>query len=118
MPRARINRSFLIRKIEGRIGGRDRQIRIVKAANRANIFPVAVEQMALYSARANRQREDFLPKILIIVLRKNFDQHIAIEEVNAHAGQAFAALAGNALRVKPRRIGANHFQLVVRCRLL
>ena len=82
-PRMGINRRI---GFEETVGGNqvgEIEIGFVKGANRSDILPVAIENVGADVARLNCSRNDVLAKIKEIVV-ETLDQHVAIEDVNAH----------------------------------
>ena len=59
------------------------EIRLVKRADRSDVFPVALEDERADVPILDRRRNDVFAEIDQIVLQ-TFDQHVAIENVNAH----------------------------------
>lgn len=53
----------------------------------------------------NRGRKHLLAEVRVVRFRQHVDQHVAIEDVDAHARQQVASFAFNAVRVDPSRVG-------------
>ena len=93
------------------------QVRFEKRANRTDVFPIAVEQMDVHLVRADRRGENFLAEVGVVGLAEQVDEHVAIEQVNAHARQTVAAFTFDAASVDPGRIGVDEFEFFDRLRL-
>ena len=59
------------------------QIRLVKSANRSDVFPVSLEDKRAHVSILDRLWNDVLPEIDQIIFQ-TFDQHLSIKDVNSH----------------------------------
>ena len=69
--------------------------------------------MDLHFAAANRRWKDLLAEVVIVGLRQHLFQRAAVENVNAHAGEATAATAGDPPTLDPLGIHRHQIQLLV-----
>ncbi len=94
-----------IEKIELGIRIAECQIRIVERANGSDVLPVIIEQVNLDFAGADGSREDFLAEVAVVGFVQNVEQEFFVEDVEAHAGQAIAALRWDTLCIDPSGVG-------------
>ncbi len=73
--------------------------------------------MHLHAPRTNGCGEDFFAKVLIRSLVQYIEQEVAVENVQAHTGQAITTTRLNASRVDPFRRSAHHVDFTIGLRL-
>src|SRR6478609_5620628 len=83
--RMRINRRLGFKETVCRHKIGEIEIGFIKSADCSDVFPVAVENVSAHIARLNGGGNYVLAEIHQIVV-KTIDQHVAIENVNAHRG--------------------------------
>lgn len=81
-----------VEKIELGIRIAECQVRIIERANGTDILPVIIEQVNLYFAGTDCGREDFFAEVAVVGFVQNVEEQFFVEDVEAHAGQAIAAL--------------------------
>ena len=59
----------------------------------------------------DRRRENLAAEVLVVGLREEVDEAVAIEEINAHARHQRATECRNPLSFDPRRVGPHHVEL-------
>src|SRR5438552_18635465 len=94
-------------KVEWRMAARQAQVRFIESSNRANVFPVAIEQVDHYSLGPHGGRENLFAEIEIVGLLQALDERVAIEDVDAHAGHKIAAFADDAAGIDPLGLHAD-----------
>ena len=92
-------------ELERRVRLGEHQVRFVERADGADVFPVAVEQVELDVAAADRGGEDLAAEVVVVGFLEGVDERLAVEEIDAHAGEAIAAVAVDAVGVDPGRVG-------------
>ena len=92
-PRAReearvgVNRCVGPVKVKRRRLIRQRQIGLVKRANGADVFPIAVKGMGKNADLVDRTRNDVLAEIVLVAAHQQANQDLGFKHVDAHRGQ-------------------------------
>src|SRR5436190_3806968 len=108
--RARKDRRVHIEEIEaGQLGG-DIEVGLEEVADGADVFPITLEDIGedtiLGAATGDRLRDDMFAEIVPLGVFEELDEHVAVEDVDAHGGEPVFLVAldvelGIPVRVEP-----------------
>ena len=80
----RVDGPVRIVELERRAAARQHDVRVVERVDRADVGPVAAEQVRVHAILAERRRNDLAAEVLGLVAREHVEQHVAREHVDAH----------------------------------
>jgi len=88
-----------IKEIKRRVRAGQHQVGLVERADGSDVFPIAFEIVAEHILGVNRGRDDLPAKIVILVFAQHLEQHLCLEQVDAHRAEEGALGVGPALEI-------------------
>ena len=84
IARVRVDRPAGVVELERRAGAREHDVGLVERRDRADVGPVAAEQVRVHAIAPQRRRDDLPPEVGGALVLDRLEQHIAREDVDAH----------------------------------